>query len=95
MADKLNSRTAPSDDTRGLVRGELRAVDAATGRALLKTTDQATRAHLEDVRDQIAKILDPKFATATAAGVGNQSQPGPGGEDADSCWPDYVIRIKQ
>jgi hypothetical protein len=29
--------------------------------ALAKTTDRETKAHLEASRDEIAKILDPKF----------------------------------
>jgi hypothetical protein len=96
MGEKLNGRAAPTDDTRGLVRSELRAVDAATRRALTKTTDRSTRAHLEDVRDQIAKILDPKFA-APGGGQGGGGQGGPGVDEdqdvPDSCWPDYAIRL--
>ncbi len=95
MGDKLNGRTAPVDDTRGLVRAELRAVDASARRALVKATDRATRVHLEDVRDQIAKILDPKFAApATAPGGGGQGQ-GPQGLDViESCWPDTAVRLE-
>jgi uncharacterized protein DUF4953 len=102
MADKLNGRAAPTDDTRGLVRSELRAVDAAVRLALAKAGDRATRVHLEDVRDQIAKILDPKFAApAGGQGVagGNQNAPVPGmemepeAEDTDRCWPDYAVRL--
>ncbi len=94
MSDKLNGRAAPTDDTRGLVRSELRSVDASVRRALVKTSDRATRVHLEDVRDQIAKILDPKFVppAAPAGGGGNQGQPG-ADEEFDSCWPDYAIRL--
>jgi len=76
MNEKINGRAAPSDDTRGLARRELRAVDAATRRALVKVTDSATRAHLEDVRDQVDKILDPKFQAAAPLG-GAPGGPGP------------------
>jgi hypothetical protein len=34
---------------------------------MAKTTDHETRAHLEASRDEIAKILDPKFAPAAPA----------------------------
>jgi hypothetical protein len=99
MNEKLNARNAPTDDTRGLVRSELRAVDAAARRALVKAADRATRAHLEDVRDQIAKILDPKFvAPAAAAGAGGPGRPGVDELDAlavDTCWPDYAIRLER
>lgn len=94
MGEKLNGRTAPVDDTRGLVRAELRAVDAAARRALVKTTERATRVHLEDVRDQIAKILDPKFAVpGGAAGGGAQGQGPTGLDEIDTCWPDYAVRV--
>jgi hypothetical protein len=93
MGEKLNGRTAPTDDTRGLVRGELRAVDAAARGAIAKTTDRATRLHLEDVRDQIAKMLDPKFiAPAPAGGGGGQGQPGLDFGETEVCWPDYAVR---
>ena len=94
MSDKLNGRAAPTDDTRGLVRSELRSVDASVRRALVKTSDRATRVHLEDVRDQIAKILDPKFVppAAPAGGGGNQGQPG-ADEEFEICWPDYAVRL--
>jgi hypothetical protein len=97
MNDKINGRNAPTDDTRGLARAELRAVDTAVRRALIKSADRATRVHLEDVRDQIARILDPKFAAAApAGGGGNQGQPGLD-EDVfglEICWPDYAIRLR-
>ena len=32
-------------------------------------TDRATRPHLEDIKDQIAKVLDPKIAPASGAAV--------------------------
>jgi hypothetical protein len=99
MSDKLNGRGAPTDDSRGLIRAELRAVEAAARGALAKASDRATRVHLEDVRDQIAKTLDPKFAApATPGPVGPQGG-GPGLDDwtisVDVCWPDYSIRGRQ
>jgi hypothetical protein len=98
MSDKLNGRAAPTDDTRGLMRSELRAVEGAARRALAKSTDRATRVHLEDVRDQIARILDPKFAaSAPAAPAGGPARPGLEEFDIadDRCWPDFAIRGQQ
>jgi hypothetical protein len=101
MNDKLNGRAAVNDDQRPFIRGELRALNADVARAMVRATDRATRMHLEDVRDQIAKILDPKFA-APAPTTSPLSfilgLPGADGEephDELSCWPDYSIRIRQ
>ena len=95
LGDKLNGRIAVTDDTRGLVRSELRMLSADVSKALAKTTDRISRAHLEDVRDQIAKILDPKFATPTtgtnplAALLGRIEE-----EEQFGCWPDYDKLLK-
>ena len=97
MGEKLNGRNAPMDDTRGLVRAELRAVDAAARRALLKASDRATRVHLEDIRDQIAKLLDPKFIPPPAAAPGAPGRPVVGELESsvlDTCWPDYAITVR-
>ena len=51
------------------------ALAASITAAMAKTTDHETKAHLEASRDEIAKILDPKFAPATpaaAAGFGGR-----------------------
>jgi hypothetical protein len=83
-----------SGDERPFYRAELRALNASVSGALARTTDRATRVHLEGVRDQIAKILNPNFAGGA---------PGSGGaarsafddlllKAPDTCWPDYVIR---
>jgi len=83
-----------SGDERPSYRAELRALNASVGAALARTTDRATRVHLEGVRDQIAKILNPNFAGgAPASGGGTRSA----FDDLllrapDVCWPDYVIR---
>lgn len=79
-----------SGDEKPFYRAELHALNASVAAALARTTDRATRVHLEGVRDQIAKILDPKFAASSAASstvriFGFDQKP-------DVCWPDYVIR---
>jgi hypothetical protein len=92
LNDRLNGASAANDDARALIRAELRALTASAGRALPLASDRATRAHIEDVRDQIAKILDPKFAPparpATAAAAVRRAI-----EDPDSleCWIDHGI----
>ena len=90
MSDKINSRQAATDEGRSLARGELRALQQSVRGALVKATDRETRFHLEDVRDQIAKILDPKFAPPAApAGVAVIVL---GLDGGTWCWPDYSIR---
>ncbi len=63
----------PSADEKPMYRAELRALNASVTAAIAKAADHETKAHLEGVRDEIAKILDPKFlppAPTAAAGGG-------------------------
>src|ERR1035437_5065125 len=57
---------APGDE-KPMYRSELKALNGAITAALAKTTDHETKAHLEASRDEIAKILDPKFLPAAPA----------------------------
>ena len=82
---------ATSGDEKPFYRAELRALNSSVTAAISKTSDKETKAHLEYTRDQIAKILDPKFAPPTGLtapvlrfGLDGDGEPG--------CWPDYVIR---
>ncbi len=66
---------AKSDDEKPFYRAELRVLNASITAAMAKATDHDTKAHLEGAKDQIAKILDPKFlppapAAAAAGGRG-------------------------
>ena len=54
-------------DEKPMYRAELRALSAAITAAIAKTTDHETKAHLEASRDEIVKILDPKFLPAAPA----------------------------
>jgi hypothetical protein len=77
-----------SGDEKPFYRAELRTLNTTLGAALGAATDRPTRAHIEAARDQIAKILDPKFATpGGASATGGRGF----GFDSDQCWPDYVI----
>lgn len=98
MGDKLNGRQAVTDDQRPLIRGELRALSADVTRALARATDRTSRLHLEDVRDQIAKVLDPKFAApapaaTTALPFGRGVMDGEDENGEVGCWHDYAIRL--
>ena len=69
-------RTITSGDEKPMYRAELRSLSSSIAAAMAKTTDHETKAHLEASRDEIAKILDPKFAppapAAPAAGLGGR-----------------------
>jgi hypothetical protein len=58
--NRLHGRVVPSDEVRALLKGELRAVDLQVRRALPLVADTGTRRHLQDARDEIAAILDPR-----------------------------------
>jgi hypothetical protein len=83
-----------SGDERAFYRAELRAISASAAAALPKATDRATKVHLESIRDQVAKILNPELGGRTAAPAFN--------EEAmrllelyynpTSCWPDYQVK---
>jgi len=47
-------------DFRPILKSEMRALDADLAAAIAKTSDRMSKAHLEDARDQIATMLDPK-----------------------------------
>jgi hypothetical protein len=61
-------RTITSGDEKPMYRAELRALTATITAAMAKTTDAETKAHLEASRDEINKILDPKFLPPAPAG---------------------------
>lgn len=70
----------PSDDTRGAVRAELKALQSLASRP---AQDKAAKAHLDDLKDQIARILDPKFPANPAGAAGAA----PARRIEDGCWP--------
>jgi len=104
LSTKLNGRPAVTDDYRALIRAELRDLNTSITAAQVRATDRQTRAHLADVKDQIAKALDPRFAAPAPT-----TPPNPFGFDFDDdmrfkvssfedfneadCWPDYAIRL--
>ncbi len=103
---QLNGRQAAGGDARPFLRGELRALDRTIGAAVARVADRATRLHLEDVQDEIARTLDPPAAPAASSGgralgiFGEVSTHDPfggwtgdGTRDAAACWPDYAVRI--
>lgn len=98
LGDKLNGRAPVNDDQRPFIRGELRSLSADINKSLARATDRSSRMHLEDARDQIAKILDPKFAAPAPAGNALPFVLGRFGFEEDPsidplrCWVDYSLR---
>jgi hypothetical protein len=103
--NRLNGGAEPPPEVRGLLRGELRALRAQVVAAIPAVTDRASRLHLEDVRDQVDEILDPR-AMRQRGGAGRGGVVILGAQDpnwrfdfdndpflqrAEDCWPDYAI----
>ena len=104
--DRLNGRSPAEGDARPFLRGELRALDRSIAAALAQVSDRATRLHLEDVQDQIARTLDPPARASAPSGtgaslafddfalVGALVDPWSGlAHDGESCWLDYAVRV--
>ena len=91
---------ASSGDEKPFYRAELRALNTSITATLARTTDRTTRVHLEGARDQIARILDPKFNPTQGAGGAEIRIFGEQWEDrradpwqpTEDCWPDYEIK---
>jgi hypothetical protein len=104
LSTKLNGRPAVIDDYRALIRAELKDLNTALGLAASRAQDRATRAHIADARDQIAKALDPKFAPPAPAitafnpfGFDEETNFDPSSMesiDPRGCWVDYAVRVR-
>ena len=81
-----------SGDERSFYRAELREISAAAQAAASKATDRATKVHLEGVRDQIDKILDPKESGSGARANAFAMELLQLYLDPTACWPDYEIK---
>ncbi|CAN5755625.1 hypothetical protein BH24ACI5_BH24ACI5_22370 [soil metagenome] len=92
LSNRVNGAQAQSDDVRAFFRGELKALDGELS-SMRSATDRATRLHVEDLRQQIARALDPSVQAAAVRSTTDLT------DDplfdvtmaADACWPDYVV----
>ena len=99
LTTKINERTAGFEEVRALFRQDLKDLSAQVTAALPKAKDADTRAHLNAVKDNIARALDPKIpltAETAAAGGGGRGGVQDGSIfNADpatlGCWPDYTV----
>jgi hypothetical protein len=95
LSERINGRQASADDARAFFRGELRTLDRDLQTALARVTDRATRLHVEDVRTQVARALDPAVRETGPAGPARTFDAATGGDaatDPEWCWLDYAIR---
>ena len=75
--NRLNAGAEPSAEVRALLKGELRSLRGQLVAAIPTTTDRASRLHLEDSRDSIDEILDPRaMRTRSAAAAGGGARGG-------------------
>ena len=82
-----------TDDSRPLFRGELKSLANQLTAAIPKASNRETKLHLEDLKDQIAKALDPKFQAPL--GTSNFLFPVRGLDGMELCWPDYSITVER
>jgi hypothetical protein len=85
------ARVGTSGDERPFYRSELRTLSTDVTAAIEKAADRETRAHLEGVRDQIERILDPRFSPTGNGGGAPLRISFDGFTQPEICWPDYVI----
>ena len=84
-----------SGDERGYYRAELRTIQSQVSRAIARASDRDTRVHLEAVRDEITKILNPDkdgVERATASANLQAMELLELYYNPTSCWPDYEIK---
>ncbi len=91
LAPDAAARIGTSGDERPFYRSELRTLSADVSAAIAKAADRETRAHLEGVRDQIERILDPRFNQTGNGGGAQLRNALDGFTQPETCWPDYVI----
>ena len=97
LGSRVNGAQAQSDDVRAFFRGELKVLDGELS-ALRIANDRATRLHVEDLRQMIARALDPAVQGAGAARSTTELT-----EDTlfdvtavgEVCWPDHVVGPKK
>jgi hypothetical protein len=97
LGNRVNGTQAQSDDVRAFFRGELKTLDRDLETAAARTQDRATELHLQDVRMQIARALDPS-APPPAAPARTTLLADDGFDvtvGSDACWIDYVVTRKE
>lgn len=94
ISTRLNGPTRATDDQRPMLRGELQTIAGNAKTAELKAADRETKLHLEDLRAEIGKILDPKYQQANPTPSPLTPPTGFISED-EGCWVDYAIVVRK
>lgn len=81
-----------SGDERAYYRAELRSLNASVSAAIPKAADKATKIHLEGIRDQIGKILNPEGSRSSGGANQFALEFLEMMQNPDSCWLDYTIK---
>lgn len=96
LSSRVNGAQALSDDVRAFFRGELKTLDGELT-SLRIANDRATRLHVDDLRQQIARALDPSVQASAAPRTTTDLTDGSLFDvtmPSDLCWPDYVVGKK-
>jgi hypothetical protein len=98
LSNRVNGAQAQSDDVRAFFRGELKTLEADLQGPRI-STDRATALHIADLRQQIARALDPSFQAAAPARSTTDLTDAELMFDvtsaSDICWPDYIVIPKK
>jgi hypothetical protein len=96
LGSRVNGPQAQSDDVRAFFRGELKTLDSDLEAALPRQSDRASLVHIQDVRAQIARALDPTIQAPSGARSSTDLAEDAGPFDVtsatDVCWPDYEVK---
>ena len=93
---RLNADDVGWNDMRAFLRGQLKTLDSEVASSITRADDDATRFHLEDVRDEIAAILNPEIyrpETNATQLDGFDEAPDPFDPyTVHGCWVDFLIQ---
>ena len=93
LSSRVNGALAQSDDVRAFFRGELKTLDTDLAGNNARTTDRESVMHIQDLRIQIARALDPTVqASATAGRAGTDlDDEFDVTKNSEACWIDYAV----
>ncbi len=93
---RLNADDVQWNDMQAFLRGQLKTLDSEVEASISRVDGDATRFHLEDVRDEIATILDPEiYRPGLDAGPVDRFDEVPDPFDpytVHGCWIDFLIQ---